>query len=163
MAALDAIVHAARVFLESRWPAWHRRWGPPHPACASQWTCIRSSLFVRKVLGQVGIGATIASGVPNARERCGFFDGVSWNSHAWVRTAGAIVDVTADQFSAADVIITPISDSRYRAGLEPDARLSAGQSAIAAVDAIWPDWIEETGSARYSALQIRPGTARRRR
>ncbi|MHC2107820.1 hypothetical protein [Methylobacterium sp. CM6246] len=142
MIELHRIVHAARVYLELHWPAWHARWGPPPPACASQWTCVRSSLFIQKSLAHANISAVIVSGVPTSRDRCGFFDGLTWNSHAWVRTNQTIVDVTADQFAAAAVIITAISDGRYQEGIGTEARLPVGTSPIRAVDAIWPTWVE---------------------
>ncbi|MCJ2094111.1 hypothetical protein MKK67_16660 [Methylobacterium sp. J-072] len=69
-----------------------------------------------------------------------------------MRTDSAIVDVTADQFSAADVIVTPLTDPRYRKGLEPVAQLPGGTSALSAVDAIWPAWIAGQSESVQSRL-----------
>lgn len=41
-----------------------------------------------------------------------FFD------HCWVQSDNLIVDITADQFGAEEVIITSVSDSRYYPNLE---------------------------------------------
>ena len=52
------IGHAARCFVEPHWGAWHAAWGPPMPQCASQWTCVRTALFVTYI---------VAAGIPKCR------------------------------------------------------------------------------------------------
>ncbi|WP_157066574.1 hypothetical protein [Hyphomicrobium sulfonivorans] len=62
-----------------------------------------------------------------------------------------IVDITADQFGADDVIVTLQNDPRYRAGAR---NTPAGDTALPqfvaarriAVDEIWPRWLSYCAS-----------------
>ena len=126
----------ARKFLKPAWVRWRQSRGELVPATPSTNTCGRSSLFLRDVLRAEGFSAEWANGVPRRNEGgaeagpFGFFSGQRWESHAWVVTDDFILDITADQFGAAPVIVTPISDPRYRAGYEDTAMPSAIEASI---------------------------------
>lgn len=88
------------------------------------------------------------SGVPRLAEDgpeigpFGFFSGERWESHAWSECDGWIVDITADQFDAAPVIVVPITDVRYRSGSADTALPEFAAARRAAVNAIQPAWAE---------------------
>ncbi len=117
----------SRNFLEPRWLSLHQLWGEPLVKKPSQYMCRYSSIFLKKVLN----AATpelwqLVAGRPVLKEQEGtkeggfgfytssglFFD------HCWVQSVDLIVDLTADQFGADEVIITPVKDSRYCLNLE---------------------------------------------
>jgi hypothetical protein len=140
--SLHAIAASVRAFLE---PAW-RRWQPGvEPASTN--TCGRSSLFLQRVLADHGCVAVWANGVPRLNEGgpdlgpFGFFTGLRWESHAWVECDGFIVDVTADQFGAPPVIVTPASDPRYCAHTFDTASAEAIAARKRTVEALWRDWL----------------------
>ena len=116
------------------------------PATASQWTCVRSSLFLRRVLDRYGIAAELRSGQPRNRHtggvdgHYGLFVAGRWVSHAWVEADGFILDVTADQFGAAPVIVTETDAAAYRAADDYAYLLSPTPAAYAAVEDIWSIW-----------------------
>ncbi len=92
---------------------------------ASAGMCGRSSLTLKHVLNRdFDIGASWASGTPPSGDRhgatgAGFLWLDKWVGHAWVETEGGlIIDITADQFGGAPVIVTPAHDPRYRANEE---------------------------------------------
>lgn len=132
----------AREFLEAHWADWHVAWGPPTPSRPSEWTCVRSSIFVQQVLAQVGVCAEMASGVPDqaGAKAFGFFGQGRWRSHAWLRAGSMIIDVTADQFGADDVIVSTVTDARYSEGRTTESTLRITKNQVAAVAAIWPSW-----------------------
>lgn len=115
-ARIEQLATSARAFLIPHWRQWHKDWGPPAPSILSQWTCVRSSLFLSAVLLEAETHATIESGVPDAEKPFGFRKNDGWTSHAWVRCGGLIVDITADQFGGPNVLLTDSADARYRAG-----------------------------------------------
>ena len=117
---LYAMATTARTFLAPHWTRWHEVWGQSSPTVASQWTCVRSSLFLMKALGRCGIDARLESGQPMKRasgvvsEDCGLFTAGGWMGHAWVEANGFVIDITADQFGHAPVIVIPANDAIYR-------------------------------------------------
>ena len=112
---LERLAEDVRLFLEDRWREWHAHIGSPDLLTPSQGTCGRSSLLLRDVLRDAGFDAHFACGSPVEGAR-GYHAPRGWLGHAWVRVEGLIVDVTADQFGAAPVLITPEDDPRYAEG-----------------------------------------------
>ncbi|MDQ2089623.1 hypothetical protein [Marimonas arenosa] len=107
-----------RAFLEPHWAVWHARTGSPEGRrTLSEGTCGRSSRFLCEVLRRDGFEAELVFGSPVECD-CGFRTEAGWKGHGWVlvREPARIVDLTADQFGAAPVIVTGIDDPRYRAG-----------------------------------------------
>ena len=78
----------------------------------------------------------------------GFFAHDRWESHAWVQSCGWIIDITADQFEADEVIVVPLEDHRYRAGREDTALPSYVANRQKAVDDLLPYW-----TARHCGLR----------
>lgn len=134
---------AARRCIAPVWPAWHAGWGGSLPSPQSRYTCVRTSLFIMRLLADRGIAGTLRSGVPDGGERgapvgpFGFHADGSWHGHAWVEAGGCIVDITADQFGDAPVIVVPVPDPRYAAGEGCTALPPPGRNATEAVAAIW--------------------------
>lgn len=147
MEDLRTLASEARRFLQPHWAEWHVAWGPLTPSLPSEWTCLRSSIFVQRVLAQAGISAELASGVPDrdGTEPFGFFSRGVWQSHAWLRASSTIIDVTADQFGADEVIISTLADPRYSEGATSDRTLRMTSPQAAAVEAIWPAWCVSRG------------------
>lgn len=141
-----AIATTARTFLLPHWSRWHRLWGPPAPSVASQWTCVRSSFFLVRAFARCGMEARLQSGQSpeNApgiiSEECGLFTAAGWMGHAWVETNGFVVDITADQFGHAPVIVSPASNPAYRPASEEAHTLKVTKNGVAAIDEIWPSW-----------------------
>jgi hypothetical protein len=139
--SLHAIATAVRAFLEPAWRRWRPDAEPP-----SKNTCGRSSLFLERVLRHEGYEAHWTNGVPRHAEGgpefgpFGFFTGRRWESHAWVTCGGFIVDVTADQFGAAPVIVTPASDPRYGAQTLDTATPEAIAARLRTIDELWRVW-----------------------
>ena len=146
-AALFRLASAARAFLEPAWVRWRQASGEPIPAIASHHTCGRSSLFLRDALRLEGHSAEWVNGIPRFAEAgkeigpFGFFSGTRWESHAWVMSGNLILDITADQFGADPVIVTSVSDARYRVGSGDTATPRAIQARREAVETLWPDWL----------------------
>lgn len=146
-AALFRLASAAKVFLQPAWVRWRQSRGKPIPAIASLHTCGRSSLFLRDALRLEGYSAEWVNGIPRFAAGgkeigpFGFFSGKRWESHAWVVSGDLILDITADQFGADPVIVTSISDARYRTGTGDTATPSAVRARREAVEALWPDWL----------------------
>lgn len=142
---LVAIATAARGFLESVWPRWHAAHGvSPRPPSTA--TCGRSSLFLVRVLDELGIAARWTNGTPRHVEGgpeigpLGFFDGQRWRAHAWVASGPFILDVTADQFGAPPVLVVPADDARYRQGGGDTALPEFRAARRRAVDVLMPHW-----------------------
>lgn len=107
-----------RAFLEPHWAVWHRRAGSPGGRrTLSEGTCGRSSRFLYELLRSKGVSAETEFGSPVECD-CGFFTERGWKGHGWVlcHAPECIIDLTADQFGAAPVIVTAPDDPRYRAG-----------------------------------------------
>jgi len=134
--SLTTIASSTRSFLETIWPDWqlksHRSHGGAVPAIMSYSTCGRSSTFVQKVLDDLGMAAEV---------RHGWFQAEGSEArHAWVAISSWLVDVTADQFGADEVIVTDQGDSRYFSDIDvalPEFRLHR----IQAVLEIWDRWL----------------------
>ncbi len=154
-ARLTEIATAARAFITPVWREWHAAWGDEQPSIASQNTCGRTSLFLVTVLRHEAIDAQWKTGVPRPAPEgpelgpYGVLVNGRWESHAWVEAAGWIIDITADQFGAPPVIITPIGDNRYRPGDEDTALPRYIANRQKAVDDIWPRW------TNYRAARLR--------
>jgi hypothetical protein len=102
---------AIRQFLEPLWQELQREWGGEEGACPSLYMCRHAALFLVAVLP----GAEIEAG---RGDGAGFLDANGqWQDHAWVRQGEWLLDITADQFGAAPVIVTAPHDPRYRANL----------------------------------------------
>lgn len=93
---------------------------------------MRSSLLLARALERQGFPATLRSGH--------LLTGDGWVSHAWVEAAGSIIDVTADQFGHAPVVITPADNPVYRRARDEADQLTPTRAGIAAVEEIWPSW-----------------------
>lgn len=106
----------------------------------SQWTCVRSSLLLAKALERRGVRAVLRSGQPLDGEDNGLLAGDGWVSHAWVEAAGFVIDITADQFGQAPVVVIPIGDATYRRAEDEAHQLAPTRAGLAAVDEIWPLW-----------------------
>lgn len=148
-----------RQFLEPRWLAAHQSWGDiPDPL--SRFMCRYSSIFLATLLREqdeapwsiVGgrppqpLDATVAATV-------GMFacDG-TWNDHCWVTGRGLILDLTADQFGHAPVIVTPCSDPRYRANLS-EAEMATDFQKLQHRPGQWlADWKEKPPLALFPSL-----------
>lgn len=145
--ALAAQATEIRSFPESIWPLWHEQSGRALPIPLSRGTCGRSSLFLGKALDFEGFDAEIAIGNPfdtDGQTRVsayGFFSGHRWESHTWVCCENMIVDITADQFDAAPVVVTDVDDPLYRANHSDAADPSSITARHAAVESVWPHWL----------------------
>ncbi|WP_336799455.1 hypothetical protein [Kaistia sp. MMO-174] len=139
--SLHAIAASVRTFLEPAWRHWQPGAKPP-----SKNTCGRSSLFLERVLRHEGYEARWTNGIPRLAEDApdlgpfGFFDGTRWESHAWIECDGFIVDVTADQFGAPPVLVTPATDPRYGARTLDTASPEAVAARQRTVDELWRGW-----------------------
>lgn len=140
--AIEAIARDVRAFLEPHWRVWHTEWGPPFPETASQWTCSRSSSLLAFALNRAGFPAYVQSGRPSAGREFGFYGMGEWHDHAWVVVDDRIIDITKDQFAESDVAITPVSDPAYRAGTDPDTRLTLSRKGEDAVERLKHLWME---------------------
>ncbi|KQM21217.1 hypothetical protein ASE73_05990 [Sphingomonas sp. Leaf24] len=153
---LFRLASVARRFVAPVWPAWHADWGVPSPL--SRYTCVRSGLFVVRLLAEQGIVGVLRSGVPLADERepasasFGFRAAGEWESHAWVEAGGFVIDITADQFGDAPVIVLPVHDRRYAAGEGPTALPAPGPRSVKAVDIVWQAWTCRTGREHFASL-----------
>ncbi|WP_319825504.1 transglutaminase domain-containing protein [Thalassovita sp.] len=138
---IETIAKQVRRFLEPRWEEWHRHEGSPRLQAPSQGTCGRSSLFLREVLRAEGLMAEFVAGSPSEGQE-GYWLGGAWHGHAWVEVEGWIVDVTADQFGAPPVIVSPVGISRYRAGVDAsEPQFLARRQKVARE--LMNDWMEK--------------------
>jgi hypothetical protein len=96
-------------------------------------------MFLVRALHRCGIEARLQSGQPPkkapgiAGEDCGLFTAEGWVGHAWV-------DITADQFGHAPVVVLPAADTTYRPARDEAYTLTATKNGMAAIDEIWPSW-----------------------
>lgn len=117
-AELEAIAREVRGFLEPHWADWHRKSGSPEGRrTLSEGTCGRSSRFLVEVLRAAGFEARMAFGSPVECD-CGFHSAQGWKGHGWVvvEAPARIIDITADQFGDAPVVVALPGDPRYREG-----------------------------------------------
>lgn len=143
---LQAVATTARTFLLPHWSRWHQIWGPPLPVVASQWTCVRSSMFLARALLRCGIEAELRSGQPPQPapgvfgEDCGLLTADGWMGHAWVEANGSVIDITADQYGHPTVVVAPAGDPTYQPARNAAHRLAPTRAGVAAIDEIWPSW-----------------------
>ncbi len=127
---------AIGAFLLPHWRCWHQAWGPPDPVTPSQWTCLRSGMLLAIACERDGIPATLRSGRPrrapmgHADARHGLMTVDGWVGHAWVEAENFVIDVTADQFGHAPVVVTPAEDRAYRSAEERTCQLSRLRPAL---------------------------------
>lgn len=120
---LTTFATTIRQFLEPHWLESHQGWGEV-PDLLSQYMCRYTSIFLATLLREQHgqdvwkiVGGRPPQS-PTETDRVGMLASDStWNDHCWVEGLGLIVDITADQFGHAPVIVTPVSDPRYRANL----------------------------------------------
>ncbi len=132
-----AIATAARSFLQPQWRRWHETWGPPAPQTLSQWTCVRSSLLLTDTFERRGISAGLRSG---RGDGFGIRVAGCWESHAWVEADGRLIDITADQFGYAPVIVARFDHPAYRPAQHSLGQLAPSRAAVDAIAEIWPAW-----------------------
>jgi hypothetical protein len=116
-----------RRFLEPRWCLLHQSWGDPQPETTSRYMCRYTSIFLKAVLNTDACPSwRLVAGRPIVKESEGTENGCFgfrtpsglFFDHCWVQSSKLIVDITADQFGAEAIIITPVSDPRYSPNLE---------------------------------------------
>jgi len=116
--AVTQLAYEVRAFLEPQWERWHQKSGSPEGRrTMSEGTCGRSSRFLYAVLKAEGFDAEMAFGSPVECD-CGYNSPEGWKGHCWieVRDPACLIDLTADQFGAAAVIVTSLDDPRYIRG-----------------------------------------------
>ena len=134
-AGLREHVWRVRHFMPDIWRAWHAAYGRPEPFPLSAGTCGRTSLLLQKILEAHGYAVRWCTG--SALDDCGFFDGQVWRGHSWLVCDSLIIDITADQFGAAPVIITPANDQRYRESrADPASDVSRARREVAVSEAM---------------------------
>jgi hypothetical protein len=144
---LFQIAASARAFLDPIWPGWHQARGLEAPAIPSTHTCGRSSLFLIQVLREEGFPSAWVNGIPRLGEGqpelgpYGFFSGVRWEGHTWVEYGNWIIDITADQFGGAPVIVSSINDPRYGKYTQDTAAAQAISARCKDVESVWPIWL----------------------
>jgi len=118
LAAITQLAYDVRAFLEPHWERWHQKSGSPEGRrTISEGTCGRSSRFLCEVLRAEGFDAEMAFGSPVECD-CGFNAPEGWKGHVWVEIhdPACLIDLTADQFGAAAVIVCSRDDPRYVRG-----------------------------------------------
>lgn len=124
-------------------------------------TCGRSSLFLQSVLVRdLSFDARWVIGVPDADcdAKLGLFAHDRWQAHAWVEVADrTLIDITADQFGCAPVIVAPLPHAHYRKGRNDPAWPQARTARKAAADALWPLWEASRERAKLLARQAAMG------
>ena len=119
---------------------------------------LRAIAFLARALTQVGVAARLASGVPEPgspdpqRRVLGFWHHETWESHAWVVTSRFSVDITADQFSHAPVVVTSCPDALRRAGMDRQTILALSRAGSAVLDDLWTLWQRHPSAAHLERL-----------
>ena len=103
---------------------------------------MRSSLFLVQAIERRGGRAVLRSGNPDHAlgSHYGLLTSDGWASHAWVEADGLVIDITADQFGYAPVVVTSSQDPGYRPAEDEALLLKATPAGIAAVKEIWASW-----------------------
>jgi hypothetical protein len=115
-ALLDQLA-GARMALEGYWAAWAVERNRPDAASGAT-MCRFTSAFLVLVLGWQW---EMSGGEPTyPGETAGFFDGEAWHAHYWVTDGERIVDLTANQFGQAPIIVTSTADERYSENCSED-------------------------------------------
>jgi hypothetical protein len=105
------LVHLRSV-LKGHWQSWAEEKGWPFVANGAT-MCRFTAAFLSDVLGWEW---RAAGGDPTYKgDKAGFFDGETWHGHFWVTNGRQIIDLTANQFGAEEIVLTTVDDSRYRA------------------------------------------------
>ena len=136
--AVQLQAERVRSFLEPVW-GWVRTDDDGQPL--STGFCISSAVLLRHVLNATVPGPWRLAGGHPFYGQGGFLDPAGeWADHHWVvhESSGVIVDVTADQFGDAAVVVTNKGDSRYCENL-PDA-VERDRNALMCCE--WPkNWV----------------------
>ena len=117
-----------RAFLKTVWLLSHQEWGAVPPVLSTH-MCRYTCLFLQKRLRQDhGLAAKIVTGRPaedsngTSQGKFGFQDRQgNWHDHSWLVIDDQIIDLTADQFEEDEIIVTSVSDKRYRPSLDQQA------------------------------------------
>lgn len=98
------------------WKQWADERDMPTAATGAS-MCRFTSAFLSDVLGW---NWRVQGGDPlHVNDEAGFFDGDTWHGHYWVSDGHRIVDLTANQFGAEEIVVTTVRDPRYRANFTP--------------------------------------------
>jgi len=104
-----------RKFLEEKWKEWRSTRNIPDEGAKNM--CKFSSVFLQEILGDdwdvVGGYADPTEFDPDVINNMpgGFFDGKDYHGHMWIESGDALIDLTADQFGAASIIMTTYAAS----------------------------------------------------
>lgn len=105
-----------RKVLQGLWARWGEEKGMAFVTNGAT-MCRFTSAFLSDVLGWEW---RVAGGDPKYRgDEAGFFDGQMWQGHYWVTNGQQIIDLTANQFGADEIVVTSMEDPRYRANFTP--------------------------------------------
>jgi hypothetical protein len=127
--SLEVFLQDVRRFLEPIWVKTHKSWDDePMPDPPSKYMCRYSCLFLQQLLQQYGYGQwSIELGRPPSPDlngtkegKFGYYAKDGWYDHAWLVKDGVIIDITADQYGDAPIIISSITSSKYNANLSED-------------------------------------------
>lgn len=160
LGVLTQLAHEVRAFLEPQWEQWYHKAGSPEGRrTISEGTCGRSSRFLYEVLKAEGYDAEMAFGSPVECD-CGFNAPEGWKGHVWVevRDPACLIDLTADQFGAAAVIVTTRDDPRYVRGHDvagPGWR--AERQRVAKV--MMKQWVRERRGRGLDVAHVAPGAS----
>lgn len=112
---MERLVHL-RTELKGFWQQWADEKKLPF-AANGKTMCRFTSAFLSDVLGWEW---RVAGGDPTYKgDKAGFFDGDTWQGHYWVTNGRQIIDLTANQFGAEEIVVTTVDDPRYRANYTP--------------------------------------------
>lgn len=113
-----------RQFLVPKWIAWGQSHGKEVTE-RGEGMCRFTAAFLANALGR---GWRFSGGTPDIYHPeqgwidrphgGGFWTGSGWEAHHWVTNGALIVDLTASQFGAPQVLITPKTDPRFRETLQ---------------------------------------------
>lgn len=127
--SLKFFLQDIRRFLEPVWITTHKSWGDaPVPDPPSKYMCRYSCLFLqhllrRHVFGQwrIELGRPPSPDLNGTQQgNFGYHAKNGWHDHAWLVRDGVILDITADQYGDAPIIISSITSSKYNANLSED-------------------------------------------
>ncbi len=153
-AALFLIAAAARHFLEEIWPVWQdhtsHEFNVPVPNVMSSGTCGRSSSFLVRVLDECEIEARVDHGW--FRDAGSADMSMNKSKHAWVTADSWIIDITADQFGARPVVLTPHGDVRYENGMDTANEVAKARR-VESIDALWGQWLKSHWRCCLTSVQ----------
>lgn len=113
-----------RDFLKPLWKEKHKILRLNQPISEDQKMCQFTSLFLKMVIESLGEEAYFRGGgtrFPDVKDG-GFRDSEGvWHTHFWVEVDNEfIIDITANQFGAPEVIVTSLDDDRYKSNITGD-------------------------------------------